>query len=48
MKITDVISSRLLPIFLEISGQFLKIIDFRKIYNPRYNNIHSPKIHRQT
>jgi len=34
MKITDVITSRLLLIFPEIIGKFPEILNFRKIYNP--------------
>jgi len=36
MKIIDVISARLLQVFPEISGQFTKILNFWKIYNPTY------------
>jgi len=34
MKIVDFVTSRLLLILVEISGKFLEILNFRKIYNP--------------
>ena len=34
MKIIDIITSRLLLIFAEISGKLPEILSFRKIYNP--------------
>jgi len=40
MKFIDVITSRLLLIFPEISGKFPEILNFQKIYNPAWCTAH--------